>query len=439
MNRLVKCCCWLAASAMVAGVSAANAGAQVTFSTAVDQAIANSPKVRTAQADVRKAQAALAVMKDIYVPSVVIGGGLGQATGITLTVPTIFTVSAQSLVYSPQQVSYVRSARLDLKAAKLALADAREQAAQDAADTYLTIIHDQEAVQAISEQYGYRVKLVSIIEDRVAAHMDSELDLKKARRDALQARLAVMQIEDFLNTQRAHLSEQTGIPVRNLVAQSNSVPDLPEIPEVSGEVHEAPGMLAAEINEQSRELHARGDGQYVWRPNVSFGAQYGRISPIENVSDFYNIHGDYNTASVGVQINFPLLDRVRSAAARVSKADAEHGAIDFQTQKLEQAEQQRKLGRDAEELKVKAQLADLDYGIAQDELQSVVIALHASSGGPPVTPKEEQNARIAERQSYLEMIDTRLEAARAEIVYLRETGRLENWIHLPNPASSGSR
>ncbi|MGH9563384.1 MAG: TolC family protein, partial [Terracidiphilus sp.] len=384
MNRLVNFSCCLAASALVAGASAAHAGAQVAFNTAVDRAIANSPKVRTAQQDVRKAQAALGVMKDIYVPSVVISGGLGQATGITLTVPTIFTVSAQSLVYSPQQVSYVRSARLDLKAAKLALADAREQAAQDAADTYLTIIHDQEAVQAISEQFGYRVKLVSIIEDRVAAHMDSELDLKKARRDALQARLAVMHIEDFLNTQRSYLSELTGIPASNLVALPDTVPDLPEIPEQSGEFHEGPGMLAAEINEQSRELHARADGQYAWRPSVSFGAQYGRISPIENVSDFYNIRGDYNTASIGVQITFPLLDRVRSAASRVSAADAAHGAIDFQAQKLEQAEQQRKLGRDAAELKLKAQLADLDYGIAQDELQSVVIALHASSGGPPV-------------------------------------------------------
>lgn len=436
MNRLLNRRGYLAVYGAAAFACAVTAAAQVAFSTAMDQALANSPKVRTAQQDVRKAQAALAVMRDIYIPSVVAGGGVGGATGITLTVPTIVTFSAQSLVYSPQQISYVRAARLDLKAANLALADARDQAAEDAADTYLTIVHDQQAVQAISDQFGYRLKLVSIVQDRVAAHLDSELDLKKARRDALEARLAVMQIQDFLNTQRAHLSELTGIPASRLIALPDTIPDLPEIPEDGSGLIQTPGTLAAELNEQSRELHARGDAQYVWRPNVSFAAQYGRISPIENVSEFYNIHGDYNTASIGIQIDFPLLDRVRSAAARVAAADAAHGAIDFKMQALDQAQQREKLERGAMELKLKAQLADLDYGIAQDELQSVLIALHASAGGPPVTPKEEQNARIEERQSYIETIDARLAAARAEIAYLRQSGQLQNWIHLPDSISN---
>jgi outer membrane protein TolC len=436
MNRLVAISCCLALFTVAAETGTACADAQVPFRTAVERSITNSPKVRTAQEDVQKAQAAVRVAKDIYIPSVVIGGGAGDASGITITVPTVFILSAQSLVYSPQQTSYVRAALLDLKAANLALADARDQAAEDAADTYLTIIHDQEAVEAISQQFGYRLKLVSIIEDRVAAHMDSEIDLKKARRDALQARLAVMQIEDFLNTQRSRLAALTGIDASNLVALAETVPDLPEVPETSGGFHEGPGMLAAEASEASRELRARADKQYVWRPNVSFGAQYARISPIEGVAQYYNLQGNYNAASFGIQINLPLLDRVRSAAARVSAADSAHSAIDLETQKLEQAGQQGKLARDAAELKLKAQLADLDYGIAQDQLQSLLIAMHASSGGPPVTPKEEQNARIEERQSYIETIDARLDASRAEIAYLRQSGQLDDWIYLPDSSPS---
>ena len=433
MNPLARAACFFAAFALAATVVPDHAQAQVSFSAALNQAIQNSPRVRAAQADVRKAQAGLAVMKDIFIPSVVVGGGLGTATGITLSVPTIFTVSAQSLVYSPQQRSYIRSARLDLKAANYALADARDQVAQDAADTYLTICHDQAAVQAISQQSEYRLNLVSIIEDRVNAHLDNELDLKKARRDALQARLQAMQIQDFLNMQRAHLSELTGIPANKLVAQPASVPDLPELPdETADAMPEGPGLLAAETNQQSREIHAHGDAQYTWKPTINFGAQYGRVSPIENVSEFYNLHGDYNTASIGIQIQFPLLDRVRSAAAKASAADAAHGAIDLETQKIEQSEEQRKLERSAAELGVKAQLADLDYGIAQDELQSVLIAGKASTGPVPVTPKEEQNARIQERQAYLEMLDARLSASRAQIDYLRQAGKLENWLHSLN-------
>jgi outer membrane protein TolC len=415
--------------------------AQVSFATAVNQALQNSPRVRTAQDDVKKAQAGLSVMRDIFVPSVVVGGGVGTATGITLSVPTIFTVTSQSLVYSPQQQSLIGSARLDVKAAGLALADARQQAAEDAANTYLTLNHDQSAVAAISEQYEYQLKLVNIVEDRVNAHLDRELDLKKTRRDTLQLHLQLMQAQDDLTAQRAHLSELTGLPESEMVAQSDSIPDLPATPE-EGEIHtpESPGMQAAEVNQEARAMRANADTKYTFRPSIGFGGQYGRVSPIENVSEFYNLHGDYNSASIGVQIQFPVLDRVRAAAARESAADASHGAVDLETQKLEQTVEQRKLQRNAAELNVKAQLAGLNYGIAQDELQSLLVSLHSSpGGGPAATPREEQIAHIQERQKYLEMIDTRLDAARAEIDYLRQTGQLEDWLQSLNPAAPMSR
>ena len=44
--------------------------------------------------DLRKAQRNLAIARDIFIPSVVTGGGIGWSYGITLTVPTIFTVNA---------------------------------------------------------------------------------------------------------------------------------------------------------------------------------------------------------------------------------------------------------------------------------------------------------------------------------------------------------
>lgn len=434
--KLLRCVCVTVSALLLA----AAAPAQISFSAAVNQALANSPRVKTAQDDLTKARASLAVMKDIFVPSVVVGAGLGTAYGITLGVPTIFTVTAQSLVYSPQQRSYIRSGHLDLKAAQLALDDARDQVAEDAANTYLTLNHDQAAVAALTDQFGYQLKLVDIVQDRVNAHFDNELDLKKARRDALQMRLQLMQMQDDLNSQRAHLAALTGIAEDSLTAQADTIPDLPPMPDDAAQsLPDGPGILAAEANQQAREIRARGDAQYTWKPIVSFGGQYGRVSPIENVSEFYNLHGNYNSASIGVQIQLPVLDRVRAAAARQSAADAAHGAIDMETQKLELADGRRKLQRAASELTVKAQLADLDYGIADDELQSVLIALHASNGGPPLTPKDEQNARIQERQKYLEMLDTRLDASRAEISYMRQAGQLQGWLQSLAPTATHAR
>lgn len=440
VNRILRFKLGFAACALAVLAACSTARGQVSFTTAVNRAIENSPRVKSAEADLSKAKSGLSVMKDIYIPSVVVGGGLGTAYGITLGVPTIFTVSAQSLIYSPQQLSYVRSARLSVKAAQYTLEDARDQAAEDAANAYLALNHDQAAVKALAQQFGYALKMASIMQDRVNAHLDTELDLKKARRDALQMRLQWMQMQDDLAVQRRQLADDTGIAESGLAADAGSIPDLPAITEDDGSsLPEGPGMLAAEINEKATSLRAKADAKYTWRPSIGFGAQYGRVSPIENVSQFYNLHGNYNSASIGVDIKFPVLDRVRAAAAKESAADAAHQELDLEAQKEKQAESRRKLGRDADELNIKAQLAELDYGIANDQLQSVLVAEHGSTGGAPITPKEEIGARIQERQKYLDMLDARLASKQAEIEYLRQAGNLQKWLHSLDPvAGSGT-
>jgi outer membrane protein TolC len=57
------------------------AGAQISFTTAVDLALKNSPKVLMAKAEVDKAIAALSETRDIYIPTLIGGSGLGYSYG----------------------------------------------------------------------------------------------------------------------------------------------------------------------------------------------------------------------------------------------------------------------------------------------------------------------------------------------------------------------
>jgi hypothetical protein len=45
-----------------------------------------------------------------------------------------------------------------------------------------------------------------------------------------------------------------------------------------------------------------------------------------------------------------------------------------------------------------------------------------------MTPKDEQKARIAERDKYLGVIDASFQLRQAEIQLLRQTGQLEAWL-----------
>jgi muconolactone delta-isomerase len=413
-----------------------DSNAQLSFSDAVRLAVQNSPKIAASRNDQRKAQDNLAAMKDMYIPSVVVGAGVGYAYGPTLNLPTIFNINAQSLIYSPQQRSYIRSAHSNLQAAQLALDENRQEVEEDAIITYLSLDNAQNTLNALQEQFGYAMKLVSIIEDRVSAKLDSQLDLKNARRTALEIRLHQMLAEDDLESLHHDLTELTGVPADQQTILPKSIPDItvttPSDGALGAPLPESPGILAAEANVRAREQQAHGDAQYIWRPQIAFGAQYGRISPIENVSKFYNINGDYNSTTFGIQIQFPLFDKVRKNSARQTAMDAAHAEFDLKGLRVAEEEGRRKLVRSLGELAIKSQLADLDYGIAQDQLQSVLIQMHASSGSPPLTPKDEQKAHLEERQKYVDLLAAKSDAIKAEVTYLRQSSQLDNWLQSVN-------
>lgn len=396
-------------------------------------ALQNSPRVRAAELDLKKAQKSLAIAKDIFIPSVVTGGGLGWTYGITLTVPTIFTVNAQSLVYSNQQRFTLRAARADLEGAQLALAEARQQTEEDAATTYFMLDENEAAASALTQQQEFAGRLLAILEDRVHAGLDSDLDLKKARRGALQVELQKMQAEDDRASLITHLAELTGLQASEVRLTPNTAPSIPDPKTGSNsggnETFSSPGLLAAEATARGKLARAKGEAGYTWKPIINFAAQYGRVSPINDVSSFYNLHGNYNTMNIGVQFSFPIFDRIRKDAAQVSAADAARSQIDVSNQHAEEVANRAKLQHSVREAAVRAEMAELDYGIAEDELQSTTIELHGSTGSPPLTPKEEQNAKIQDRQKYLDMLDARLQLNKAKVSLLRQTGQLDGWVH----------
>jgi outer membrane protein TolC len=415
--------------------------AQVSFSDAIRLAVRNSPRIKAAQNDIAKAQAGVAVVKDLYVPSVVAGGGAGYAYGITLSVPTVFTVNTQSLVFSFQQRDDLRAAHSDLRAARLAFDEVRQQVEEDAAITYLSLAAAQDTAQALDEQYEMAMKLAAIMQDRLHANLESELEIRKYQRGALQIKLSKMQADDNADDLRAHLGQLTAISADDLKIIAETIPQISaaSVPAngTAQQFPDTPGIKAAASGDAAKALRAKADAAYAWRPQVGFGASYGRVSPIENVSEFYNLHGIYNTYSIGVSVQFPIIDLVRRAAAKESRLDTERSLMDLDSLRADEVAGRHKLQRSLPELTTKAELADVNYEIAQDELSASEAQSQHATGGAPITPKEVENTHIEERQKYVEMLDAKLQARKAQITFLRLTGALDGWLASLGNASAG--
>ena len=163
--------------------------AQVSLRTVVEMAQQNSSAVRLAEADVQKAQAALAQTQDAYIPNFVIGSQIGYSHGFPTGQPSVGSATMQSLVLSFSQRQYIKAARAGVEAANLNLKDANEQVALDASTAYIELDTVNRELAAARQQESFAAELVRIEQQRAEAGVDSNLDLLQARLKAAQIKL----------------------------------------------------------------------------------------------------------------------------------------------------------------------------------------------------------------------------------------------------------
>jgi outer membrane protein TolC len=436
MIRLLRLC--VACSAFASAV--APASAQISFTTAVGLALKSNPKVLTAQADVDKALAVVQQLRDAYIPSVVGGSGLGPPSyGFPLGQPSIFNITAQSMVFSYSQRDYLRAARAALDAATFSLKDVREGVAEDTAITYLALDRDMQRQAALQQQQGFAERLVSIVQERLDAGQDTAIDLTTSRLTAAQIRLARLRAEDETTADQAHLARLIGLPSQSL-GTSGSVPVLPAIsPDLTGgpTPTTSPAVDSAYAIARSKRETAFGEARYLWRPQITFDGQYSRFAKFNNLQDYY-FRFQQNNAAVGVQITVPLYDKAHQARAREAAADAAHAEHEADSIRDQFFDSRIRARHTAAELSTRAEIASLDQQLAQQQLDILLIQLKAGSGnlsGPQMTPKDEQTARIAEREKFVAVLNANFEAQQAEINLLRSTGELEAWIAATIPSA----
>ena len=413
------------------------APAQISMSSAVDLALRNDPRIRMAQADVAKAQAALAETHDAYIPTVGVSGGYGGSTGVPLSVPVVFSISSQSLLFNFSQKDYVRAASEGLRSADLAFLETRDKVAEDVIVTYMNLDNAEQRQAAMADESSAAQRLVSIVQERVDAGQDTRLDLLRARRTAAQIHLQQLQLDDELATLHERLGLLMGMPGSSLRTLPESIPALPPVTTPTDDNGNSYGVQAAFANAQSKQETAFGTGRYRYRPQFSFGAEYSRISTSHTNYPLYypgfqgNSHLSDNALSIGIQIQIPVFDRGHQDRYRQSLAEASHSRFEAEDQRNQFLEGRFKLSHSVEELAARSELAGIDRDLAQEQLQAVLVQLQAdaaNASGTPLTPKDEQNARVQQGAKTLDLLTAQFELRQAQVNLLRQSGALDEWL-----------
>jgi outer membrane protein TolC len=422
--------------ATMAMAAPARVMAQVSLATVVDLAERNSTAVRLAQADMQKASAALSESKDAFVPNLNFGSGLPAfpAVGFTGGVPSILNGTVQSMVFSLPQNQYIRAARSGLKAATLALKDAREQVALDASTAYIELDTVDRELEAAHRQESFADRLVMIEQERTEAGVDPLNELLQVRLTAAELKLKRLHLESRAGTLSEQIAVLTGLPVGSITPDRASIPEIPAV-KANEEPTTLPGIESARANTISKQKMARGDEMNRFSPQMSFSALYSRSTGILNdFSSYYARPLPPDNFSSGFSIQIPLFDLGRGAKARESAAEALRAKVEAEQAQRQNEIQIAALTGSLRELDTLAEIASLKEQIASEQLKSVLTQLEVGNGTsgpgstPQLTPKAEQLARIEESEKVMDSLDAGFELSKARLSLLRALGHMEDWL-----------
>jgi outer membrane protein TolC len=423
----------LVAIAALAIIRPQPARAQISFYTAVDLALRNSHEVKMAASDVDRAAAALTQTRDAYVPTGSIGSSLGYSYGFPVGQPTVVNATANSLVLSFSQPSLIRAARASLVGANASLRDTRQKVVADTALAYIELDTDRRELEALDQQNSFGERLIEIERQRNTAGLSSVMDVTQAELTNAQLELRRLHIQDHMSLLRLRLANLTGLTEDSVTTKASSIPvgPVPPAPSIlNATLSTRSGAIASsEADAKSKQYIAHADKGKIWRPEISFGIQYSRYAKFNNYEEYY-LRFQHNNFDVGINMTIPIFDAQGRAHARVSAADAVRAREQADLFRLQLGEQTRELSGSLAELRAQQKIARLQSDYAQQNADAVETELQNGTGNPnlsPLTPRDEQRARIEERRRYVDKLEADFQLMQAEILLQRSLGTVEEW------------
>jgi outer membrane protein TolC len=435
---------WIFAVLVIGGVVAQ--GEQLTFERAIQLALTHSPTVGIASADIVRAQQAYLETRNGYLPNVVLGSGIGYSYGYPLSIegsaPSIFNVNYQSTLWNPSLKEFVKATKLEWSSAQKDSQDKRRDVILDTSLTYIQLDKLLSELKVLNTQEDEANKLSDIVSQRVQQGIDSQVELTKSKLMAARVRMREAELQGNVDVLRQKLSELTGLPAAAIETDTESIPKLPEIDQqadLPGKALEnSTALKVATEHAQAQEHRAKGEHNALY-PSFDLAAQYGLFSKYNNYEDFFRKF-QRNNATVGIGIRFPILNF--SQRARAAGADAESIKARKQVEQVKNqvSEETLKLQRVVRQLAAAQEVAQLEYQLAQSDVETTQIRAQSGTASPnqkeatpnqTVTARDVSNARIQAADKYSQYLDTTFEYDKARLQLLRATGELDSWAKVP--------
>src|SRR5437667_4410761 len=396
---------------------------------AVALALSHSTTSVSAELEQQRALASYHEARNQYLPTVVMGAGLGASWGFPLSLegaaPSIFNVNAQSALINPALREFVHAAREEIGAGRLQTKDQKQQVTQEVVIAYIELVKWEEMLPKLTQTYADAQKTQALIKQRVEGGVDSQTEEQKAQLTTARARLRTLQAQGAIDVLREQLGKLTGLTSSSFETVPESVPALPEIKQDedlrSKAADSSLALQAAELRARAQAFRAKGEHRSLW-PSLDFAAQYAVLARYNNYDEYYR-RLERNNATVGVAIRFPFLNFSQRAHAQAADADASHANKRVESAKDQISQEVLKLQRSVEQLQAAQDVSQVEYELAQSNVNTVEIRMNSGTAGL----HDEADARTDLAEKFNALEDAKFQLLRTRIGLLRATGDLDSW------------
>lgn len=429
--RRVLIAAWIVALplTLLAQESSSGKDKPLAFRTAIELALKNSASTGLQQADLLRASSVVRQTKDVFLPQMVLGSGLGASYGFPLSLegaaPSIFNVNFQGALFNMAQRNYLKAAKSDVQVTAAQNADRRNDVIMETALDYVQLDLLDSSLTIQKEQQQAAQKFQDIVSQRIEAGLDSQVENTRAKLAGARTRLDIAQTQAAADQLRLRLSQLTGLPVSAIQTSTETIPEMPPVAQDqdlrSEAVKNNPVVKVADAAAQAKAFRAEGERKQLY-PSVDYVGQYAVLARFNNYDEFFQKFQRHNVTA-GIAIRFPFFNPMLRATADAAKYDAAKSRKEAQSVKEQVSTETLKLQRSVEQLAAAREVAQLEHQLAQSDIE----ATHAKIESGAASLKDEQNARVAEHERYTAYLNSSFELDRAQIQLMRQIGQLETW------------
>jgi len=399
----------------------------LTLRQAVETALRENPDLVLARLDEQKAQAAIRVAKDPFVPKVYAGSGDAKTWGypgsIDGAAPSIIQTRTDMALFDRPKNYELARVRETARGAAISVQSKSEEAAYQTASNFLDTEQLARSLQSLRQEVESLEHVSEAIKLRVEEGRELPIENKRIAVDLARTRQRLESLTADVDYAEAALAVVLGYSAGDRVQPVDDERKLPEIPETAQAARDIAWQNSHEIRRLESALQAKGFEVREYRaahlPVVDVVAQYSLFD--KGIYQNYFPHIQRNNGQLGVSVKIPVLT---GSAQKGLASQAETDILELRAQ-MNQTRNRIDLDmqKSYQELKKSdgaADVAKLDLDYAREQVSVLLAQLNEGR----IPRQRVDDARLNEQEKWIAFYDAQHAQEKARLAVLHQTGTL---------------